>query len=383
MSFIVRLLRRAFWVLCKLCPVKRNKIVFQSYYGRGYGDNPKYIAEELRRRNTKLDMVWVIADESQAVGLPPEFRTVIFRSFRYIYEMSTARVWVDNSRKEYCMKKKNQYYMQTWHGGMGMKKVENMVADKLGDEYVRRAMRDAAQCDVMLSGTRTSTDDYRRYFWYPEGEILEKGLPRNDRLLTYTADDVARVKAALGVEDDCRLLLYAPTFRDDHSLTAYDMDYRRQKAALEARFGGTWKIAVRLHPNVFRLSDTMEFDPDAVINASHYPDMQELYMAADMVVTDYSSVIFDFLLIGRPSLLYASDIAAYKTERDYYFEFADLPFTLCENNDQMEQAILHFDETAYAQKIGEFKAYHGFCDDGNASRHAADWILDKVMGESR
>lgn len=378
MKLILRVLRRAFWVVCKLFPVKRNKIVFQSYFGRGYGDNPKYIAEELRRRNADLDLVWVVADESQAVGLPAEFRTVIFRSFRYIYEMSTARVWVDNSRKEYCLKKKNQYYMQTWHGGLGMKKVENMVADKLEADYVRRAIRDAAQCDVMLSSSHTLTSDYRRYFWYPHGEILEKGLPRNDRLLTYTAEDAARVKAALGVEKDCRILLYAPTFRNDHSLTAYDMDYRRCQAALETRFGGNWKIAVRLHPNVFRLSDNMAFDPDVVINASHYPDMQELYMAADMVVTDYSSVIFDFLLIGRPSLLYASDIAAYRTERDYYFTFEELPFTLCENNEQLEQTILHFDEAAYAARIDAFKETHGFCDDGHASEHAADWILDKL-----
>ncbi len=379
METLLRLLRRGWWLCCRLFPVKKNKIVFQSYYGRGYGDNPKYIAEELRRRGLPLDLVWVIADESQAVGLPAELRTVVFRSFRYIYEMSTARVWVDNSRKEYCLKKKNQYYMQTWHGGLGMKKVENMVADKLGEEYVRRAKRDAAQCDVMLSACTTITEDYRRYFWYPRGEILEKGLPRNDRLLSFTPADTARVRQALGVEEGCRLLLYAPTFRDDHSLAAYDMDYRRCKAALEARFGGSWKIALRLHPNVFRLSDTMDFDPAVVVNASHYPDMQELYMVADMVVTDYSSVIFDFLLIGKPSLLYASDVAAYRTERDYYFEFADLPFALCETNDQLEQEILQFDEAAYAQRIAAFKATHGMKDDGHAAAAAADWILEKVL----
>lgn len=377
MSLAMRILRRLFWLICKLFPVKNNKIVFQSYYGRGYSDNPKYIAEELRKSNEKLDLVWVLKEGTKN-DLPPEFRTVIFRSFRYIYEMSTAKVWVDNSRKEYCMKKKNQYYMHTWHGGMTMKKVENMVPDKLQSNYLRMAIRDAAQCDVMLSNSSTMTKDFREYFWYPEGEIIEKGLPRNDRLVNYTEDDVKRLRKTFNVEDGVKLLLYAPTFRQDHNLDAYDMDYKRCVEALEKRFGGKWKILLRLHPNVFKLSDNLEFDPNIVINTSHYPDMQEIYMIADMIMTDYSSVIFDYLIIGGPSLLYASDLEKYREERDCYFEFEDLPFKLCQNNDELEEAILNFDVESFNTKTAEFKEFHGLCDTGIASKAAADWILDKV-----
>lgn len=377
MSLAMRILRRLFWLICKLFPVKNNKIVFQSYYGRGYSDNPKYIAEELRKSNEKLDLVWVLKEGTKN-DLPPEFRTVIFRSFRYIYEMSTAKVWVDNSRKEYCMKKKNQYYMHTWHGGMTMKKVENMVPDKLQSNYLRMAIRDASQCDVMLSNSSTMTKDFREYFWYPEGEIIEKGLPRNDRLVNYTEDDVKRLRETFNVEDGVKLLLYAPTFRQDHNLDAYDMDYKRCVEALEKRFGGKWKILLRLHPNVFKLSDNLEFDPNIVINTSHYPDMQEIYMIADMIITDYSSVIFDYLIIGGPSLLYASDLEKYREERDCYFEFEDLPFKLCQNNDELEEAILNFDVESFNTKTAEFKEFHGLCDTGIASKAAADWILDKI-----
>jgi len=121
MSLLMRASRRAFWVLCRILPVKRNKIVFQSYYGRAYSDNPKYIAEKLRKTGKDIDFVWVTngVEEPKA---PEGFRVVLFRSFKYIYEMSTAKIWVDNSRKEYCMKKKNQYYMQTWHGGFALKR---------------------------------------------------------------------------------------------------------------------------------------------------------------------------------------------------------------------------------------------------------------------
>ncbi|MEE0840805.1 MAG: CDP-glycerol glycerophosphotransferase family protein, partial [Acutalibacteraceae bacterium] len=357
MSLILRILNRAFWIICRIFPIKKNKIVFQSYYGRGYGDNPKYIAEALIKSGEKLDIVWVVNGKEKP-DFPPCIRTVLFRSLRYIYEMSTAKVWVDNSRKEYCLKKKNQYYMQTWHGGLGMKKVENMVPEKLSSEYLRMAKRDALQCDVMLSSCDTLTSDYRNYFWYPQGEIIQKGLPRNDRLLSFTQSDVARIKKSLDIKDGVKLLLYAPTFRENHDLSVYDIDYKRCKEALEEKFGGKWKILLRLHPNVFKLSDNIEYDPEVLINASYYPDMQELYMISDMLITDYSSVIFDFLLIEKPSLLYASDVSKYRLERDYYFDFSELPFTLCENNDQLIKAILSFEEAEYKKAIKAFKKLH-------------------------
>ena len=110
MNLFFRLFRRLFWIICRAFPVKNNKIVFQSYYGRGYSDNPKYLAEALRKSGKALDFVWVTNGREDS-AVPDGFRVVRFRGLRYIYEMSTAKVWVDNSRKEYCMKKKNQYYM--------------------------------------------------------------------------------------------------------------------------------------------------------------------------------------------------------------------------------------------------------------------------------
>ncbi|MEE0945895.1 MAG: CDP-glycerol glycerophosphotransferase family protein [Acutalibacteraceae bacterium] len=379
MKLTLRILKRIFWIICFFLPVKSNKVVFQSYYGRGYGDNPKYIADALIDGKENLDLVWVVSGKESYV-FPKEIRTVTFRSFKYIYEMSTAKVWVDNSRKEYCLKKKNQFYMQTWHGGLGMKKVENMVPDKLSEQYLRMAKKDAAMCDVMISSCDTLTSDYRNYFWYPQGEIIQKGLPRNDRLLSFTDEDVKRIRKALDIEDGVRLMLYAPTFRENHDLTVYDMDYKGCKEALEKRFGGKWKILLRLHPNVFKLSDNIEYDPEVLINASYYPDMQELYMISDMLITDYSSVIFDFLLIEKPSLLYASDVSKYRLERDFYFDFSSLPFTLCETNDQLFEAISSFDENQYKDAITKFKNFHGFCDSNCASKYAAEWILNKIKG---
>lgn len=376
MNFIMRILRRAFWILCRIFPVKENKIVFQSFYGRGYGDNPKYIAEELRKSDKKLDLVWV-TDGKEEPDVPDGFRVVLFRNFKYIYEMSTAKIWVDNCRKEYCVKKKNQYYMQTWHGGFTLKKIERAVENELIPRYVKQAKRDSVQIDIMLSNCNELTEIYLNDFWY-NGEILQSGLPRNDRLFNFTDGDVTAIKEKIGIEKDVNLLLYAPTFRKNHGLQVYSLDYERTCRALEKRFGGKWKILLRMHPGIFNAADDMNLDEHFVINVSHYPDSQELYVISDFLITDYSSVIFDFALLKRRAAFYADDIKDYMSDRGFYRSLFDFPFEVCQNNDEVEAMILNFNDKAYFERLDEFLNEQGFSDNGSASAAAAKWILEHI-----
>ncbi len=376
MNLPMRVLGRSFWVLCRILPVKKNKIVFQSYYGRAYSDNPKYIAEKLRETGKNLDFVWV-TNGKEDPNVPEGFRVVLFRSFKYIYEMSTAKVWVDNSRKEYCMKKKNQYYMQTWHGGFTLKKVERAVETELEPCYVRQAKRDAEQSDVMLSNCNELSKIYSEDFWY-SGEILQKGLPRNDCLFDFTDEDVKNIRSSLKIENDIRLLLYAPTFRKNRGLKAYTLDYERCCKSLEKRFGGKWKILLRLHPNIFAAADNISFNERFVINASHYPDIQDLYIISDFLITDYSSVIFDFALLKRRAAFYATDISDYMSDRGFYFSLFDFPFEICQNNDEAEKMILNFDDKAYSERLNDFLKEQDFSDNGKASDAAAEWILKHI-----
>ena len=376
MNLLMRASRRFFWVLCRILPVKRNKIVFQSYYGRSYSDNPKYIAEKLRKTGKDIDFVWV-TNGVEDPKAPKGFRVVLFRNFKYIYEMSTAKIWVDNSRKEYCVKKKNQYYMQTWHGGFTLKKVERAVETELEPCYVKQAKRDAEQTDVMLSNCNALSKIYREDFWY-DGEILQKGLPRNDRLFNFTDSDVKSIRESIGIEDGVKLLLYAPTFRKDHGFQAYTLDYERCCKALEKRFGGKWKVLLRMHPGIFDAADNIKFDERFVLNASHYPDIQDLYIISDFLITDYSSVIFDFALLRRRAAFYAVDIAEYMTDRGFYFSLFDFPFEVCQNNDEAEKMILNFDDKTYFEKLNEFLKEQDFSDNGKASDAAAEWILKHI-----
>ena len=255
--------------------------------------------------------------------------------------------------------------------------MERAAEGELQENYVRQAKRDAAQTDVMLSNCKELTEIYREDFWYA-GEILQKGLPRNDRLFHFTDEDVAEIRNTVGVSPDVRLLLYAPTFRKHLGLGAYNMDYERCCKALEKRFGGSWKILIRLHPNIAAAADHLDFDSRYVLNVSHYPDAQELYMISDFLITDYSSVIFDFALLGRRALFYAADIAEYKDDRGFYRSLFDFPFPVCQNNEELEDCLVNFDDTRYFEALNGFLEEQNFSDDGQASAAAAEWILSRM-----
>lgn len=377
MRKLFKLIFKMLWKLFNLLPVDSKKVMLQAFDGRDFCDNPKYIALELLEERPDLKVYWALADMS-ADNLPEQIKKVKFKSVSYIYHMATARVWIDNIRKPYIYKRKNQIYVQTWHGGFGLKKIEKDSADKLEAVYMETAAQDAGMTDLMISNSRTLTKLYRDAFWYEDGEILECGLPRNDRLFHYSENDVKAIKQRLNLPEDVKIALYAPTFRADKSLTAYDMDYKLCAEKLSERFGGRWIVLLRLHPNIFKMSNNIEFDNETVFNASMYNDIQELYMISDIAVTDYSSVMFDFMLTGRPCILYASDVEEYRKDRDFFVTVDSLPFPLAQNNEELADIILNFNEDSYDASVKKFCDFHGFCDNGTASEAVAKWITDRI-----
>ena len=378
MNFILRALRRLFWIVCYLLPINNAKIVFMSYYGRDYSDNPKYIAEELIRRRKDLKYFWILSSKEDQNDLPAVFKVIKLNSFSYIYHMSTAKIWVDNARKYFCLKKKKQIYLQTWHGGFGLKKIEKDTEKTLAVDYIRMAMRDSQQCDLMLSNSRTLTQLYHDAFWY-SGDVMERGLPRNDRLFNYTDADVKTIREKLNIDHDVKIILYAPTFRQDENLDVYNLDSASIANAAAERFGGKWLVLLRLHPNVFRLSVSLPIlNDESTINVSFFSDIQELYMISDILITDYSSVMLDFMLLKKPCLIYASDMDSYRKERDFFIPLESLPFPLTEDNQTMVDSIISFDYEKYKKAVDDFYKLHGFCELGNAANAAAGWILDRM-----
>ena len=285
-------------------------------------------------------------------------------------------MWVDNSRKwAYTQKRGSTCYVQTWHG-FPLKRIEGDAQDALPPDYLRAAKKDSRMADLFLSNSRFLTEIYRRAFWY-QGDVLEEGFPRNDILARPHPELEEKVRRTLGLPAEKRLLLYAPTFRKDKGLEAYDMDYARCVKALERRFGGEWLILAKLHPNIAEKASQLDLDPRYIVNASGYPDIQELYLACDGLVTDYSSVMFDYLITGKPCFLYVNDLAAYKADRNFTFDIDKLPFPRAEDNGQLEAILLGYDAQEQARRMEAFNREFGLRETGAAARRTVDYLEER------
>ncbi|MCH5353853.1 MAG: CDP-glycerol glycerophosphotransferase family protein [Acutalibacter sp.] len=372
MGILQKVLRNCLWQLLSFLPKDQKKAVCQSYYGRGYSDSPRAIAEELRKRGWKV--YWIVNGPEAACTLPEGVIPLKIDSPKAIYHQCTAGVWVDNARKwAYTQKRGRTCYIQTWHG-FPLKRIEGDVEDALPTDYMQAAKKDSAMADLFLSDSRFLSDIYRRAFWY-SGEILECGFPRNDILFGEHPEIKEKARRALDIPPEKKLMLYAPTFRKDKGLEVYDVDYARCVEALKKRFGGEWLILAKLHPNIADKAGELGLDPRYVRNASDYPDIQELYLLCDAMLTDYSSVMFDYMNTGRPCFAYVNDLAAYKDDRNFYFDIDKLPFSRSETNDELVSNILVFDEETQQAKMQQFRREFGMVENaGNAAGTTIDYL---------
>lgn len=256
-------------------------------------------------------------------------------------------------------KRKGQHYLQTWHG-FALKRIEADAEQALDGPYVRGCMQDSAQCDLMVSGSGFMTQLYQRAFWY-DGPVAEYGSPRNDVLFSSQPHLLQKVRQAFSLPENQKLVLYAPTFRSDHSSRAYNLDVPSLLDACHTRFGGSWSCLVRLHPNVAKHSTGLfAYNGSTILDATAYPDMQELLYAVDMLISDYSSCMFDFALSGKPCLQFATDIESYRQDRNFYFPLDRLPFPLSSSNPALCQAVRSFDAQEYARNWAAFAQENHF-----------------------
>jgi len=351
-------------------PASRDKIVFDNFHGKGFGDSPKYIAEEILRRRLPFDLVWLVNDMSDV--LPDNIRKVSLVSARASYELSTARIVVSNVKVALPYKKKaSQYYIQTWHGSVAFKDIEKDAAPKLNPNYVRESMADSRMIDLFLSCNSIQTHEIQNSFWY-DGEIFESGSPRND-ILFGGAELQRRVKRELGLSADTKVALYAPTFRDDFRTDVYQLDLEKLRQHLSDRFGGEWVVLARLHPNV--MGATPVAYTSQVINATTYPDMQELLLIADVMITDYSSTIYDASIMHKLVLLYTPDLDDYREHRGLKQVFFDFPSQKCLTESALCSYVDHIDMEDYHNRLNRFLDGIKIFDDG----HAAERVVDRML----
>ena len=360
--------------ILRIFPIKPNKLLFVNYFGKGYGDNAKYICQEIIHNKT-LDIIWVVKDFG--LSLPDNIRKVRYNSIRYFFDLATARVWIDNCRKDiFVRKRKGQFYIQTWHGDLAIKKIEKDAEKSLSPSYVKSAKNDSKMADLCICGNEWFEYIYRHAMWY-NGKILSCGYPRRDVLYGNTELITNKVRKKYDIQESSHIVLYAPTFRRMQkipNLDLYDIDWTSILNAFERSFGGKWVGFVRLHPNISEFSNKLHFN-ERVYDVTSYPDMQELLAVSDACISDYSSSILEFGVTGKPAFLFATDYEEYKRDRDVYFQLEELPFPLAQSNQELQNVIMSFSYDEYKKQQEFF--YNDIIrmkESGNASKELANLI---------
>ena len=347
-------------------------VLLESFHGRAVTDNPAAIGRALAAREPGLDLAWVVDDPSVAV--PEGTRAVARRTPEWYAALAGARAYVSNAAAPpWFAKKPGQIHLQTWHGTPLKKIGEDRGPGDLTTWRHRRSLeRQAAGWDGFVSPSAFCSEIFRSAFAY-DGPMLEIGYPRNDLLLSDRAPEVrAETRRRLGVADDQRVVLYAPTWREYLGVRDSKplfLDPIRLVGALPGAV-----VLVRGHYNASRQADVLP-GHDQVVDVTRYPDIADLYLAADALVTDYSSVMFDFALTDRPIVLLTPDLERYRdVERGFYFDIeAAPPGPMVTTTDEVIEALVSADLHAAARAGFRDR----FCpwDDGHASDRAVDHLL--------
>lgn len=371
------------YYIFRIFPIRNNKILFSNYTGKGYGDNLKYIADYLIQQKKDYMLIWTVhAGDRYIFELPDDIITVRSGSLRELYHQTTSRVWIDNVRKlGDTRKRKSQIYIQTWHG-FGPKRYldgKNSVVKS----QIRALQHDSDISDLFISNNTLLTKLYRDDFWY-SGEVLQCGFPRNDILFVESNVDINRkVRDRLNLPLDKKIFLYAPTFRENLALSAYNINYSACLKSMSEVFGGDWIALIRLHHIISDQASDIHVDNIHVFDASHYLDMQELLLVSDVLITDYSSCMFDFALTRKPCFLYHPDVKEYDDTRGFCIQPEELPFPRAHSNEELQTIIENFDEESYVKTLNEYLDSIGMCDNGTASKAVVDWIEEKINANKK
>ncbi len=377
-NFNRRVLRRAFYPIQARRP-PRDAVLFVSWKGKMCGDNPRGIAEELRRRGDDREHIWVVTDYSADV--PPGARTVLSGTEEYFEALARCRYIVSNDdmQPEY-RKRDGQVYLQTWHG-TPLKKIGFDIGKPQfasGTAYFDHLASDVAKWDLLLSQNPFSTPILRRAFRF-DGEICEYGYPRNDALAR-EPERAARIRERLGIPAGKRVVLYAPTWRDNQFYASgrYRFDLRLDLDRAARLPGPGHVLLVRGHHHL--ASDVRAGGrPGFARNVTGYPDITDLLLITDVLVTDYSSVMFDFAVTGRPMLFFTYDLAAYRDKlRGFCFDFeAEAPGPLLGTSDEVLAALADTDGAvaSYRDAYEAFAAKYCPLDDGKAGARVCDRLF--------
>jgi CDP-glycerol glycerophosphotransferase len=371
--YLLRFLLKIFYVL----PIKQNRIVFVSYEGRQYSCNPKYIFEYIYKQyGIRYQYVWCLNDKFL---LPENYENILcvkFLSLNYIIFIMSSKYIISNQLIEPLFSlRQGQKFINTWHGGGAYKKMD------ITSPVFRRRFKYMSVVKKIRSKTITHTISACERFTYflsrewnlPPSSFLPIGLPRNDIFFNDCPDIKQQITDFYHIKRQNRLVLYAPTLRGDHynpQNSRISLNIEKLLYVLKNRFTGDFSLLYRAH---YMYNNTTNVQN--IIDVSQYPDMQELLCVVDVLLTDYSSSIWDFSFTGKPCFLYTPDLCEYKSERDFYTPIESWPFPIAETGEQLFANIITFDEIDYKQKVKQHHMDLGSYEHGNASENFVKAVI--------
>jgi CDP-glycerol glycerophosphotransferase (TagB/SpsB family) len=347
-------------------------VYLESYYGRAANDNPRAIFEQLRVRRPDLPCYWAVEDCS--VEIPAGTTPLLMFSEEWWRVFSNVRLVVTNVwlSGDYAHRP-HQRVQQAWHGTP----LKTLGRDRIGalDQpgYIKKMLREVSMWDQLIVPNRHTADVFRSAYQF-ENELLEIGYPRNDVLTGPTApSEMARLRQRLGLEDHQRVVLYLPTWREDTRRLYRGLDFTRVAAAL----GDDHRLLVRGHVNTYKYDRTI--DVSGVLDVTSYPELSELFLVADVLVTDYSSAMFDFSVTGKPMVFFAPDLERYTSElRGTYFSLPErAPGPVVSTSDELVEAIGDLDglRSRYQERYRSWQQEFNAWERGDAAVRAVDHLL--------
>ncbi|MBE5819570.1 MAG: hypothetical protein E7310_01900 [Clostridiales bacterium] len=358
----------------------QNKVVFTSFNGKSYSDNPKAISEALHLLDDKIELVWLFNDAKFKRKEVPNYVKIVKKNRKNILkELTSAKVWVDNFCKEkWIYKSKKQFYIQTWHGDRAIKRI---LYDS--EHVLTQEMLEEKSCDLAIAGSKFGEELYKTAFHY-YGDILCEGSPRNDKLLNITEKEIKKIKEKLSIKNEYKILLFAPTLRRKNSNShtnqnVGDLKIEKVLQTLEQTTGYKWIALIRAHAAVAGLTGIET--SDQIIDVTNYEDMSDLLYITDLLITDYSSSATDFQLTRRPMILYQSDRDEYlKYDRTFYFDLDKSPFIIAKSMNELIEIIKNFNNVNFKEASEKLDEFYGTCESGKAAEKIAKIIINKIYG---
>lgn len=375
--------------------VDDKTIFFEVYDGRNYTCSPKAIYEKMLTMKEFKDFkfIWAFNDPSKHDVMKDKRLVIVKTNTKDYYKyISSSKYWIVNSIMDECItKKKGQVYVQCWHGTPLKRlrydiEVNGAVLNTI-EEIRKRNDRDAVKFDYFISPSKYCTEKFTSAFNLialgKKDIIIEEGYPRNDSLFNRNKKDVDKIKERLGIPKDKKVICYLPTFRDNQhtSGVGYTYNLAIDFDSLKKRFGKDYVILFKPHYFIANKIDLSKYK-NFVYNVASYDEINDIYLASDLLITDYSSVFFDYANLNRPVMFYMYDFDDYKNNlRDFYISLDELPGPIAKTQKELEDYIVNIDKSIskYKKTYDKFNDKYNYLDDGNASERVIRVIFKDIL----